>query len=188
MESEPPEDSSNSSYRGYRYDGGYGYNYGGYDAEPQEHRSLKDYIIIFRERFWLFLFCFAIIITGVLLYTLKKPKEYKSVAELRMERFGNTPIDTGNEKNQDNIGSHEDFNTWANILKSPTITSMVETRLKASEVDYNNFMEPYQKMDKNGDYIDALGALGFGFIEIGHGPLAWVPSPPGATHGDQGPA
>jgi len=64
-----PENLGDTSYRGYGYYGGYnyGYNYGGYDADPQEHRSLKDYFVIFRERFWLFLFCFSIIVTGVLL-------------------------------------------------------------------------------------------------------------------------
>ena len=83
-----PENLGGTSYRGYRYYGGYnyGYNYGGYDADPQEHRSLKDYFVIFRERFWLFLFCFSIILTGVLLYTLKKPKLYKSVSQINLSR------------------------------------------------------------------------------------------------------
>ena len=106
---EPQQPDPGKTSQGYRYYGAYnyGYNYGGYDTDPQEHRSLKDYVIIFRERFWLFLFCFAIIVTGVLLYTLKKPKLYKSVAQINLSRVNRTPIDTGHEKTAEDMIGHD---------------------------------------------------------------------------------
>ena len=161
MDPDPQQESTNTSYRGYRYDGGYnyGYNYGGYEAETHEHRSFKDYIIIFRERFWLFLFCFAIIVTGVLLYTLKKPKLFKSVSQINLARINSTPIDTGNEKSPESMFGHEEFVSLTKILESPTITAMVEKRLHAKEALYNAFLEPFQGTGDENEPIIAFPML-----------------------------
>ena len=156
-----PENLGGTSYRGYRYYGGYnyGYNYGGYDADPQEHRSLKDYFVIFRERFWLFLFCFSIILTGVLLYTLKKPKLYKSVSQINLSRVNPTPIDTGLEKTAEDMLGHEEFQSLVDILESPTLTNMVDKRLRAREAIYNQFLEPFQENGGENEPVVAFPVL-----------------------------
>ena len=143
-----PPSQQDGSYRGYKYYGGYSYDYGGYDAyyTNPKRRSLKDYFIIFRERVWLFIFCFAIIVTGVLLYTLNKTPLYKSFAQIRMLRVSNAPMDAPHEKNPELIDNQQDLNTWTDILKSHKITQEVEKRLKSDEALYNQFMRPYQEM------------------------------------------
>ena len=161
MDPDPQQEPQKTSYRGYKYDGGYnyGYNYGGYEPETHEHRSFKDYVIIFRERFWLFLFCFAIIVTGALLYTLKKPKLYKSVSQINLARVNSTPIDTGNEKSPESMFGHEEFVSLTKILESPTITAMVEKRLQAKEALYNAFLEPFQGGGDENEPIIAFPVL-----------------------------
>ena len=137
----PPPDNNelpSSSYHGY------GYNYHGYEADAQQHRSLKDYFIIFRERIWLFVFCFAIIFTGILLYSLNKTPLYKSTAQIRMLRSSNAPMETNPLNDPEVINNPQDFNTWTEILKSTVITNEVEKLLNADEEKYNAFLKPYQ--------------------------------------------
>jgi len=149
---DPDPSKDNRSYRGYSYKTGYGYGYGGYDADPQQQRSFKDYIIIFRERIWLFIFCFAIIVTGVLLYTLHKTPLYKSVAQIRMLKASSAPMESIHEKNPDErIDNQQDFNTWTDILKSHRISQDVESLLRNDEERYNQFLAPYKEMEKDKD-------------------------------------
>ena len=123
---------------------GYGYNYHGYEADAQQHRSIKDYFIIFRERIWLFVFCFAIIFTGILLYSLNKTPLYKSTAQIRMLRSSNAPMETNPLNDPEVINNPQDFNTWTEILKSTVITNEVEKLLNSDEDRYNDFLKPYQ--------------------------------------------
>jgi succinoglycan biosynthesis transport protein ExoP len=158
-----PPPHQDDSYRGYKYYGGYGYDYGGYDAyySNPKRRSIKDYFIIFRERVWLFIFCFAIIVTGVLLYTLNKTPLYRSSAQIRMLRVSNAPMDSPHEKNPELIDNQQDLNTWTDILKSHKITQEVEKRLKSDEALYNQFMKPYQEM---ADEEDAAPIVAYPFL------------------------
>lgn len=148
---DPDPSKDNRSYRGYSYKTGYGYGYGGYDADPQQHRSFKDYVIIFRERIWLFIFCFAIIVTGVLLYTLNKTPLYKSVAQIRMLRVSSAPMESSLEKKEETIDNQQDFNTWTDILKSHRISQDVERLLRSDDEKYNEFLAPYKEMEKGKD-------------------------------------
>ena len=80
----PPEQGgSNRSSRdqsGYGYGYGYGYaqygaqgpgyGYGGYGAgEETPHRSIKDYLVMFRERIWYFIVTFALVLSSSILYS-----------------------------------------------------------------------------------------------------------------------
>jgi capsular exopolysaccharide synthesis family protein len=107
----------------------------------------------------LFLFCFAIIVTGVLLYTLKKPKLYKSVSQINLSRVNPTPIDTGHEKTAEDMLGHEEFQSLVDILESPTITSMVDQRLRTREATYNKFLEPFQATGGENEPVVAFPVL-----------------------------
>ena len=85
----------------------------------------KDYFVIFRERFWLFLFCFSIIYWCPLVY----PKETQTLQERLANkplRVNPTPIDTGLEKTAEDMLGHEEFQSLVDILESPTLTNMVD--------------------------------------------------------------
>ncbi|MGJ3242778.1 MAG: GumC family protein [Opitutales bacterium] len=127
-------------YYGYGYNqGSYGGGYGGYDAQP--HRSLKDYLLIFRERIWYFILTFFIIFAGALIYTFNKTPVYTAAAMVQVLRDDPNVMPTADvEMNE--IRSAEDLNTQINLLESGAIIEAVEKRLVGE--DRRLFMEPYE--------------------------------------------
>ncbi len=119
---------------GYYY--GYGYNYGGgYGSsgpESQPQRSLKDYLVILRERIWYFVVTFFIIFTGTLLYTFNTTPQYRSAATIEVLRRPPQVLDTPNIEEM-NIRGPEDFNTEVKLLESAKIIDAVAERIKDDE-------------------------------------------------------
>jgi len=121
--------------------GGYGYGYGygdqyGYGAEGGSgggsQRSLKDYLLMFRERVWYFIVAFFIIFGGAIIYTLNTTEQFTAVAQLQMLREDPSVLGQGGlDVNQ--IRSAEDLNTQINIMESSEIIKRVENRLTAEE-------------------------------------------------------
>lgn len=129
---------------GYGYNSGGGYGYGGggggYDQAPQ--RSLKDYVLIFRERVWWLIVAFFIIFSGALLYTFNKTKVYTAVSVVRMLREDPSAMGISVDLAQNQIRSSEDLNTQLSLLQSSKIIKGVERRL--SEEQRKKFMQPYE--------------------------------------------
>ena len=132
---------------GYGYGGG-NYGYGNYDSgayEQGSQRSIKDYMLIFRERIWWLIVAFFIIFSGAILYTFNKTKVYTAVAQVRMLRDDPTPISQmdGNSLADANmIRGAEDLNTQISLLESLKVIKGVEQRL--SENELKRFMLPYE--------------------------------------------
>lgn len=145
---------TNNSYGNYGgssnnyYYGGYGYGYGspggggGGDGAPA--RSLRDYLMILRERIWLFAVVFFIIFTGTLLYTLHSPKIYTSMATVRLLRDDPDVLKAGGSIEDNTIRSMEDFNTEMSVLQSGMLIRLVASRLRGDEL--TAFMAPYTDM------------------------------------------
>lgn len=127
---------------GYSYGGGnYGYgSYGGGDQGPQ--RSLKDYMLIFRERIWWLIVAFFIIFSGAILYTFNKTKVYSAAAQVRMLREDLSPINTAVNLDPNKIRGSEDLNTQISLLNSSAVIVGVEQRLSDDEL--KKFMAPYE--------------------------------------------
>lgn len=131
---------------GYQSGGGYGYGGygggagGGYDQGPQ--RSLKDYILIFRERIWWLIVAFFIIFSGALLYTFNKTKVYTAVSVVRMLRDDPSAMGASVELAQNQIRGAEDLNTQISLLQSSKIIQGVERRL--SDEQRKKFLQPYE--------------------------------------------
>lgn len=132
---------------GYSYGGGnYGYGSygsGGYEQGPQ--RSLKDYMLIFRERIWWLIVAFFIIFSGAILYTFNKTKVYTAASQVRMLRDDPTPISegmSGQLSDENVIRGAEDLNTQISLLESLKVIKGVEQRL--SEDELKKFMLPYE--------------------------------------------
>lgn len=150
MSNVPPPNNSYGNYGGSNnyYYGGYGYGYGssggggGTDGAPA--RSLRDYLMILRERIWLFAVVFFIIFTGTLLYTLHSPKIYTSVATVRLLRDDPDVLKAGGSIEDNTIRSMEDFNTEMSVLQSGMLVRLVASRLRGEEL--TAFMAPYTDM------------------------------------------
>ncbi len=137
---------------GYNYGGGnYGYgSYGGGGYEEGPQRSLKDYMLIFRERIWWLIVAFFIIFSGAILYTFNTTKVYTAVSQVRMLRDDPTPLPQQQMLSDENvIRGAEDLNTQISLLESLKVVKGVEQRL--SEEELKKFMLPYE-----GGFLDAL--------------------------------
>ena len=145
----------NYGYGGYGGYGNYGYGgyYGSYGSKNYSsdagvpNRTMHDYLMILRERFWYIVVTFFIIFAGVLLYTFRITPIYTSVATVQILRDTDTPIDgPGSAERSRNavIGNIEDFNTQVKLIESFEVIRAVKSRLKEDEI--KRFMAPYHDM------------------------------------------
>ncbi|WP_309385437.1 GumC family protein [Cerasicoccus frondis] len=134
---------SYGNYGGGGYYYGYGYNnpgYGGADQGPS--RSLKDYLVILRERIWYLVVTFFIIFTATLLYTFNVTEEYRSTATVQVLRDDPKILDDNTDILDNQIRGVEDFQTQVGILQSGSLISAVADRIK--DEDRVIFMAPYK--------------------------------------------
>ncbi|MEM7789924.1 MAG: polysaccharide biosynthesis tyrosine autokinase [Verrucomicrobiota bacterium] len=139
-------DPNSGGYGGsYGYGGGYGYggygSYGGAGGGGGPQRSMKDYMLMFRERLWYLIVAFFIIFSGSILYTFNKTKVYTAVAQIQMLRDDPSAMGPSIEMEQNQIRGAEDLNTQIKIFESATIIKGVEQRLQ--DEDRQRFMAPY---------------------------------------------
>ena len=150
----------NGGYGGYGGYGNAGYGgygaggYGGYGNTPvagggavMPNRTLRDYLMILRERIWYIIVTFFVIFAGILLYTFRMTPMYTSVATVQILRDSDVPIDGpgGVQRSHNDIVSNvEDFNTQVKLMESFEVISAVQSRLK--EDDMKKLMAPYNDM------------------------------------------
>jgi len=133
-------DGSNYGYGSYGSYGNYGYGSYGYGSETTVERTLKDYLLILRERAWYIVITFLVVFTLVLAYTLTQTPIFQSTTTV--EVFRRAPMVMQVQQVIDSqINSAEDLNTQVNILKSDTIIERVADRLKGN--DLKDFLAPY---------------------------------------------
>ncbi len=144
------EDKQTQSGGGYGYSANYaGYSASGYgyeDAASQAHRTIKDYVLILRERIWYVVVVFLVIFASVLVYTFSRTKMYESVASVQIFRRDPTVMQVQAVMDND-IRSAEDLNTQVKILESGAIIKNVADRLTGD--DLRRFMAPYEKGDSS---------------------------------------
>lgn len=144
MDSESQKTQSNSSYG---YAGGYaGYSAVGYggneDPNTAAHRTVKDYLLILRERIWYIVVAFLVVFSSAILFTLSQTKQYDSVASVQIFRRDPTIMQVQAVVDNE-IRSAEDLNTQVKILESAAIIQKVADRLTGD--DLRRFMAPYEK-------------------------------------------
>ena len=120
-----------------------------YYSQISTQRTIKNYLLMFRERIWYLIVAFFIILIGSILYTVTKTKVYTAVATVQLLRDDPTPMQMAEEVYTPNqILNSEDFNTQISILQSLKIIRKVEQRLKADELE--QFMAPYSNAKISG--------------------------------------
>lgn len=142
MNKPPSKHSDDQGNYGESY--GYGYGYGGYnDMESTPNRSLKDYMLILRERIWWLIAAVFIFFTASIVYTLTTTPLYRSAATFRILREQESAIKGGEIVNT-MIANETDLTTEIELFKSGKIVQRVADRLKDEEL--KAFMDPYRDM------------------------------------------
>ena len=134
---------SYGAYSGYYY--GYGYGYGGYPGgggEPHPSRTLRDYLLILRERIWYLIVTFFVIFTAAVLYALNKTPEFSSTDTLQVLRGLNKTNTISTNDPEQQVVNIEDFNTRVDLMRSFGVANAVADRLKPEE--RTRFMAPFE--------------------------------------------
>lgn len=130
--------ASSGSRGSYGYGGGYGYGYGSYGSYGSygggtgdtPSRTLRDYMLILRERIYYILVVFLIVFAGSLVYTLTRQKLYEATATIRLMRKDPEALPQVRDSTSEPIMGAEDFNTQLQVLASGQIIGRVSDRLR----------------------------------------------------------
>lgn len=127
---------------GYHYDYqqyGYGYGYGEHGGHTS--RSLRDYLLILRERIWVLVTVALSVFLLALIYTFKATPQYQASASIVVLRQEDRRVQFENVV-QTQIQNEVDFQTQIKILEGPEITNNVARRLR--DEDLQRLRAPYQ--------------------------------------------
>lgn len=126
MSREPGKTPDTSYYGGYYYgEGSAGYA----DNAFAPSRSVKDYLIILRERIWWLIAVAFIIFTGSLIYTFNATPIYTSVATVQVLRQQDKSVQFEDVVDL-TIKNEQDFNTQVELIKSIHLIRNVADRMK----------------------------------------------------------
>lgn len=137
--------SSKQSSGGGGYYGGYYYGegYSGYaDSAVAPSRSIKDYLLILRERIWWLVVTVFVVFLAFALYTFNAPKVYRAGATVEILRVKDRVVQFEDVVRQE-VANAEDFNTQLKVLESITIVQAVDQRITGNE--RSQFLAPYER-------------------------------------------
>ncbi len=139
MSNNPYLKDDNSYYYGYGYNQA-GYGYGGYDTGS--HRTIKDYLLIFRERIWFFIPTFFLFVAGSILYTVNATEIFRAATTIQVLRDDPRILATQDIESTEIRGA-EDFNTQVRLMESMQIIDLVDKRLQGEP--RRRFLAPYEE-------------------------------------------
>ena len=146
---------SSYGYGGYGY-GGYGYGGYGGSGETLVQRTLKDYLMVARERIWYIVTTLLVVFASTLVYTFTATPIFKATAMIEVFRR-NPMVMQVQEVMDSEVRSIEDLNTQVNILKSGSIIDRVADRLTGEEKQ--RFLAPYVRQGSPAPRITGILAL-----------------------------
>jgi len=151
--SNPYLKDDNSYYYGYGYNAG-GYDYGGYDSGS--HRTIKDYLVIFRERIWFFIPALFLFVVGSFLYTINETPSFRAATTIQVLREDPRILKTQDIESSD-IRGPEDLNTQIQLMESKQIIQLVDQRLQGAI--RAKFLKPYEGGDQEERELSVLKIL-----------------------------
>jgi capsular exopolysaccharide synthesis family protein len=120
-----------------------------------EHRSLRDYVIILRERLWIALPLALIVSIGLGYYKAREIPLYESKASMQIEKPER--VVTSQEVVDQSITSDADLNTYLQILRSNKLRSKVIESFTPDEIKI--LQRPYLAKLKPGTPPPPTGAI-----------------------------
>jgi capsular exopolysaccharide synthesis family protein len=139
MSNSPKQSSGGGYYGGYYY----GEGYSGYaDSAVAPSRSIKDYLLILRERIWWLVVTVFVVFLAFALYTFNAPKVYRAGATVEILRVKDRIVQFEDVVRQE-VANAEDFNTQLKVLESITIVQAVDQRITGNE--RAQFLAPYER-------------------------------------------
>jgi capsular exopolysaccharide synthesis family protein len=134
----------------YGYGGGkYGYGYGGGYGNQEKNENgetptltIRDYLLMIRERFWYLLLAIFICTTSSLVYTANKTDEFMAGTKLRLYRQAPTAKIVSQTSDTESVYSGDDLGTQLEMMRSNSIIQRVAKSL--SPEMRAKVMEPYQ--------------------------------------------
>jgi len=131
------------------------------DAPVEQRRSLRDYYVILRERFWIALPLALLVSLGIGYYQARQTPMYASTAIIQFER-PETIVTTQNVVDA-SIRNELDLNTYIHQLTSNRVRTRVLESLTPEEVAI--IQRPYLKNQPPGEPLPPLAAM-LGLLSI----------------------
>ncbi len=103
---------------------------------------MRDYLLILRERIWVFIITFFIIALGVAMFTLHQQPLYRANTKVEVLRSRQTILPTNQSPMDVRIQGMEDFNTQLQKLTSTELVEQVALRIRGDEE--SQLLAPYQ--------------------------------------------
>lgn len=128
--------------------GSYGYSYGNYGygsggGASVVERTIKDYLLIIRERRWYIVLGFLLVVGATAVFSVTRTPLYLAIASVQIYRRAPSVMQSQQQVVSSEIASTEDLNTQVNILKSRAIMQSVAQSLTGT--DRELFLQPYEK-------------------------------------------
>lgn len=135
----------------------------GNSGEPQvtERRTLRDYAIILRERFWIALPLALLVSIGLGYYRAKEIPQYRTTATMRFEKPERI---LDNQTINQSVTSQIDLNTYLQEIGSGEMRDRVIRSLKPEEIRI--LQRPYLKNLEPGQEPPSVGAT-LGTLDVG---------------------
>lgn len=138
-----PQQGAYSQYGSPAYSYGYGYSS---EEALFGQRTLKDYLMIVRERIWLLVLALFVCVVAAVLWNETTEPEYAATGKFKILRgranvtggLGNTSLD-----DKDRMLDDRDFNTQLGSMRSRDMLRRVAKRLNQEES--KDTLEPYRK-------------------------------------------
>ncbi|MDR2429946.1 MAG: polysaccharide biosynthesis tyrosine autokinase [Puniceicoccales bacterium] len=115
----------------------YGGSYGGYSekAAVDKLHTLRDYVLILRERFWYLVLAVFVCTASALIYTMNSQDEYRAMAKLRVHRhpYAAPSVVSRTQPETDTVTANEDFLTQVELMRSIPVIERVAKRLTQHE-------------------------------------------------------
>ena len=143
MNDESNRSSAGSEQRGYtggNYPSQDGMSAVGYGDSPVQ-RTLRDYLMILRERIWYVVAVFLAVFLASLVYTLSTTKLYTASSSIEILRHDPVVMKV-QEVRDTELRGPEDLNTFVKFLQSATLIQKVAERLSGEE--RKALMAPYE--------------------------------------------
>jgi capsular exopolysaccharide synthesis family protein len=118
----------------------------GYGDTPVQ-RTMRDYLMILRERIWYVVIVFLAVFLASLVYTLSTTKLYTAAASIEILRHDPVVMKV-QEVRDSELRGPEDLNTFVKFLESATLVQKVAERLTSDE--RKALMAPYEN-SRSGD-------------------------------------